>query len=1757
MTIKLDGKEDTIFAVTDSEGNFKLEPVPGGEFFVHIDGRTATTSTYPDGAYYPFVGKSWISIPGRVDTLAGGTGVIHLPLIQADSLQAVSSTKDTEVTFTDEILQEFPELNGVTITVPANSLFSDDGSRGGSVGIAPVPPDRLPGQLPEMLQFPIVFTVQTDGASNFDTPAPVKFPNLPDPVTGKVLPPGAKTALWSFNHDSGRWEIQGSMTISEDGLFAVSDPGVGIRAPGWHGINPGSGGVGPKRPKRPKRPEDPEDPDRPDRTDDDDCTMEVICTQVVSEPIFALCLLKCMGNMYDRIFGDEEDKTPRSPLELGLCAGNALDCSQSNTMDDVLNSDKYDDSLSSKQTGCMDECLTPNTATFPAIVPCEGFVDPCPENLFSPEEISFLKENQVFYEIFALEDEIQSDWLAEQKALWAAEADYFSLILGTDKIAQTDPLELVILRAFFNAFRDRTEEGSEDGLALSPTERTDLLSLPRPSQFLEAEWTALIDRMELMRSNSLPAEQWDGAAIQVAAQHVLDVTQLLLDRGWRRHGDGMIYGMERLSIHLAPEVGSEQFPARDHFYLIHSFNSGFDLRGRLSVNGTLDGVIFAPDEYYMIAYLDPVTLNMGAATFFSSSAGIITSVPSAPLAPETADGDSDNDGLSNVVEKIVGTDASNSDTDADGVSDGAELQNGSNPLDGIPVAAGVVAAVETTAGASDIAVTGDIAALAIADEGVALVDVSNPLSPILLSEFDFFGLSVELLAAGGNNLLVSLNLGDIAIIDISDPTNPALKFPKLATSFRASTVAVYGGYGYAGYADSRLQKIDLRSGEIIWELPVDGFVQDVELSRGNIFVLTSEGLKIFEDTLVSPVLLGSVPINKTGSPFETGPKLFIDKDYVYVGHFFGYSVIDIKDPAQPVIVGEPPQTQLAVHNIVTNGSGLVLATTSFSGEDTLKLTVYDGSDPTVVDQTVADFDITGQPQGVAMHKGFALLADRLVGMQVVNFQGADFGNTPPEITLEAGFDLETGEVENGVFTWLYINATDDHQVRNVELYIDGELVAVEGAHPFEFSFIPPLITESKSSFTVQARASDMSGLLVFSDILNINIVDTTPPTLINRTPRDGSFQGADTVFKVSAFADEILDAALLSQNNFQLLEAGPDKLFDTADDIEISGTVGFNEITMELSHTPPAALDKGIYRATVAGVVDLSGNILAEALTWMFEVLTPNQWIAEIGGSWGVPENWSEGAVRQSDILVIDVPGDLVTTSITTGTFQIESISSEENFTLSGGTLNLNGEGVINGLFTWTGLSTIDGGGTLWANGGISISGTSNKFLNNLTLVNGDLGTWNEGSIIFQHEFSQLYNALGATLEITNESFQTIFGNDFLDEDSGLINDGAIIKKGPAEVSFSGLPFQNNGSLDIQEGEFTINNTKFHGKGSTTVRSDARFTFEASSTNLPSSPFLEGPIHLEENATLALEAAGLIGDEGVGITGNGNIEVLGGGQFNFGSTLEIQGDISAKNFTIRAGSITVLHGTTNVQTAILDGDGSELGGPGLFEIAGDLQWTRGIMSGGGITRLRGSVTMNQPLNQKIGDRTFEVYGDVVAEDGFLTFQRIMNGVIHIMPGGSWTQQNDFQFNGSSIGLDYWFFINEGTFNKEGDIGITVNRVNFENRGIMNLDFSAYRADYRFTQTAEGSFNVKIRDDPTVDKSFSSMAVGSTIELDGTLNIQLAENFVPDIGASYRILMGQTLNGTFATITGLEIAPDRKFEIVYNNKEAFLNVVALP
>ena len=209
---------------------------------MRIDGSKATNS--PPGGRYTYVAKPFPTVPGQAVPLSkNGAGFnIYLPVVPADAAQDLSTTQSTSLQFQPQSLamaaEVFPDLDPAMLALfsldlgPASALDR----RGDPVPqafVVPVPPDRLPEPLPSGFDASFVVSIQAPGAENFDTPAPVTFPNT------EGLAVGEKTLLFSYDHDAGDWVPVGTGTVREDGMAIVSDPGVGILAPGWHVIQTG------------------------------------------------------------------------------------------------------------------------------------------------------------------------------------------------------------------------------------------------------------------------------------------------------------------------------------------------------------------------------------------------------------------------------------------------------------------------------------------------------------------------------------------------------------------------------------------------------------------------------------------------------------------------------------------------------------------------------------------------------------------------------------------------------------------------------------------------------------------------------------------------------------------------------------------------------------------------------------------------------------------------------------------------------------------------------------------------------------------------------------------------------------------------------------------------------------------------------------------------------------------------------------------------------------------------------------------------------------------------------------------------------------------------------------------------------------------------------------------------------------------------------------------------------------------------------
>ena len=72
------------------------------------------------------------------------------------------------------------------------------------------------------------------------------------------------------------------------------------------------------------------------------------------------------------------------------------------------------------------------------------------------------------------------------------------------------------------------------------------------------------------------------------------------------------------------------------------------------------------------------------------------------------------------------------------------------------------------------------------------------------------------------------------------------------------------------------------------------------------------------------------------------------------------------------------------------------------------------------------------------------------------------------------------------------------QLRNIELLVNGKVVANNVAYPFDFSQLVPAIATAGSTMTIQALATDTGGNAKLSNIITLNVVpDTMPPVLVS------------------------------------------------------------------------------------------------------------------------------------------------------------------------------------------------------------------------------------------------------------------------------------------------------------------------------------------------------------------------------------------------------------------------------------------------------------------------------------------------------------------------------------------------------------------------------------------------------------------------------------------------------------------------------------
>jgi YD repeat-containing protein len=234
VTIKTGG----LSTLTNGNGEFRLDNIPAGRRTVLLDGSTVND---PDG-HYP-------TIPITVDITAGAANLLpfqpYFHRQKAYNFATIDPSRDTILTD--------PEVPGFEMRIPAGvNITGWDGKRNLRVSVRTVPTDRLPVKpLPPNAYVRTVYMYFFDkvGGGVPDRPIPIKSRN------DLGLLPGEKAILWYFDESPveglapNDWAIAGTGTVTPDGKYIVTDPGVGIPkfccgASGWGGTgapNPPTG----------------------------------------------------------------------------------------------------------------------------------------------------------------------------------------------------------------------------------------------------------------------------------------------------------------------------------------------------------------------------------------------------------------------------------------------------------------------------------------------------------------------------------------------------------------------------------------------------------------------------------------------------------------------------------------------------------------------------------------------------------------------------------------------------------------------------------------------------------------------------------------------------------------------------------------------------------------------------------------------------------------------------------------------------------------------------------------------------------------------------------------------------------------------------------------------------------------------------------------------------------------------------------------------------------------------------------------------------------------------------------------------------------------------------------------------------------------------------------------------------------------------------------------------------------------------------
>ncbi len=516
------------------------------------------------------------------------------------------------------------------------------------------------------------------------------------------------------------------------------------------------------------------------------------------------------------------------------------------------------------------------------------------------------------------------------------------------------------------------------------------------------------------------------------------------------------------------------------------------------------------------------------------------------------------------------------------------------------------------------------------------------------------------------------------------------------------------------------------------------------------------------------------------------------------------------------------------------------------------------------------------------------------------------------------------------------------------------------------------------------------------------------------------------------------------------------------------------------------------------------------------------------------------------------------------------SLNYSGSLSLSGTTASVTGTGST-ATFNAGSSVALASGSTLTVSGAItnnSINFTTGYYGGGNT-VTADEGFTNSGAVYMYG--SSNYGGAGDTLNVkgtlTNSTGATL---DLVDYSSDVANVTALSNSGTIDLG-SGTLLSLTGSAQTNSG--TVNLGSSNGPATLKIGATA-VTLSGSGTVVMSNQ--------AGNEITATSAADVLTSANT-IAGSGNIGFGNMGFVNTGTVLANQStplviDTSSAAFNNK-GTLTVSPGDTlyimggpfkNLSSTTLSG--------GTYSISGIMQYnsanaivtnSASITLTGASAEIMNSSSRNalSTLATNSSTGVFTVTGGQVLSDSATGLTNA--GAVTVASSskltltkasatytqsagtttvdGTLTADGGMTFSGGSV------FGNGGTLS--AGTNTVTNSATF-NIGDAVMTAGTESIEGNYTQTSAGNLDVDIGG-TTAGTQYDQLNITGEASLNGELNLDLINGFVPTMTETFEILTAGSVTGVFSSVNGSEINSSEHFGVVYNTKNVTLDVLSGP